>query len=310
MTLTATKPVRLRFGDSRFSRWADRHRRLVLITPALIFVVAMIGIPLGWTVWLSLTDAEGSVRTPYDFIGLGNYISVFTDTERFWPAAIRTAVFTTAALVLELTFGMMIALLLRRPFKAQGPVRVAILLPFVATPVAIAMMWRLILDPNIGAANQLLGLVGIPPQPWLSGTVTAMPTLILIDVWQFTPMITIILLAGLTALPDEPDEASRIDGANAWQRFWYVTLPLMRPVIVVAAILRCIDAFKTFDLLYVAKGEGGGSFHEAETLNIYAYGLSFRYYEFGLASTVLIVFFFLIVITMLLINLARKPRRP
>lgn len=275
----------------------------------MIFVAILIGFPLGWTVYLSLTDAHGSVRAPAHFAGFSNYLSVLSDTDRFWPAVIRTGIFTFGALAVELAAGMGIALLLWRPFKGQKWVRVSILLPFVATPVAIAMMWRLIFDPNIGFANRVLGWVGIPAQPWLSSPETTLPTLMFVDIWEFTPMIAIILLAGLTSLSEEPDEAARIDGANAWQRFRYVTLPLLRPVVIVAVLLRSIDALKTFDLLYVTKGQGGGSFHEAETLNIYVYGLSFKYNDFGVASAVLIIFFLMILVFMWLITFRRKESR-
>jgi len=272
----------------------------------MIFVTLLIGFPLGWTLYLSLTNAQGSVRSPFDFIGFENYLSVLTDTERFWPAASRTGIFTFGALALELIAGMGIALLLRRAFRGQKWVRVSMLLPFVATPVAVAMMWRLILEPNIGFANQFLSWFGIPAQPWLSNPETSLATLLLVDVWEFTPMVAIILLAGLTSLPEEPDEAARIDGASAWQRFWYVTFPLVKPVVIVAIVLRAIDALKTFDLLYVTKGQGGGSFHEAETLNIYVYGLSFQYNDFGVASAVLIIFFLMILAVMWLLTLRKK----
>ena len=149
---------------------------------------------------------------------------------------------------------MAIALLLWRPFRGEKWVRVAILLPLVATPVAVGMMWRLIFDPNIGMANQVLGWVGIAPQPWLAGQHTALPTTIFIDVWQWTPMVVLILLAGLTSLSDEPQEAARIDGASTWQRFRHVTLPLLMPTVIVAILLRGIDALKTFDILYATKG--------------------------------------------------------
>jgi len=308
MSVTATSVPAGEKITSReaISRWANRHRKWLFASPAMIFVLVLIGFPLAWTVYLSLTNAQGSVRAPAEFIGLKNYVSVLTDTDRFWPAVARTGVFTFGSLAVELVAGMCIALLLWRPFKGQKWVRVAVLLPFVATPVAIAMMWKLIFDPNIGFANQLLGMVGIPAQPWLSEPATTLPTLMFVDVWEFTPMIAVILLAGLTSLSDEPDEAARIDGATAWQRFWYVTLPLLRPVVIVAIVLRSIDALKTFDLLYTTKGQGGGSFHEAETLNIYVYGLSFKYNDFGLSSAVLIIFFLLIVAIMWILTFRKK----
>ncbi len=296
-------------GWTAVSDWSNKHRKWVLAAPAMAFTAVLIGFPLLWTLYLSITDASGSVRAEKEFVGLSNYLQVLTDTDRFWPAVARTFVFTVGALVLEMVLGMCIALLLRRPFRGQKWVRVAVLLPFVATPVAVAMMWRLIFEPNIGAANRLLGFFGIPPQPWLSSVDTTLPTLIFVDVWEFTPMIAVILLAGLTSLSDEQDEAAKIDGASTWQRFWFVTLPLLRPMVIVAVILRAIDALKTFDLLYTTKGQGGGSFHEAETLNIYVYGLSFNYNDYGVASAVLILFFLMIVAIMTLLTIRRRDRQ-
>jgi multiple sugar transport system permease protein len=294
--------------SNNFSNWANKHRKWLFAAPAMIFVGLLIAIPLGWTVYLSFTDAQGSVRNPSDFIGLENYLQVLTDTSRFWPAVARTFIFTIGALVVELVLGMGIALLLWRPFRGEKWVRVAILLPLVATPVAVGMMWRLIFDPNIGFANQVLNWFGIPSQPWLSGQTTALPTLIFVDIWQWTPMIVLILLAGLTSLSDEPDEAARIDGASAWQRFWYVTLPLLKATVIVAVLLRSIDALKTFDILYATKGKGGGSFHEVETLNVYVFGVSFDYSDYGIASTVLILFFLIIIACMWVLTFRRKDR--
>ena len=291
-----------------YSDWANRHRKWLFASPAIILVGLLITIPLVWTIYLSLTNSEGSVRSDHQFIGFDNYAEVFADVDRFWPAVVRTFIFTGSVLIIELVLGMAIALLLRRPFRGERWVRVAILLPLVATPVAIGMMWKLIFDPNIGFANQALGFFGIAPQPWLSGEFTALPTLMFVDIWQWTPMVVLILLAGLTSLSEEPDEAARIDGASAAQRFWFVTLPLMRTTVIVAILLRSIDALKTFDILYATKGKGGGSFNEVETLNIYAYGLSFDYNDYGVASAVLIIFFLLIIAIMWLITFKRKEK--
>jgi len=289
-----------------YSAWANRHRKWFFAAPAMIFVGLLIVVPLAWTGYLSLTDSQGSVRAESNFVGIANYLQVLGDTERFWPAVLRTFTFTGGAVATEMVLGMGIALLLWRPFKGEKWVRVAILLPLVATPVAVGMMWRLIFDPNIGFANQLLSWFGIPAQPWLSGQTTALPTLIFVDVWQWTPMVVLILLAGLTSLSEEPDEAARVDGANAWQRFRYVTLPLLRSTVIVAIVLRGIDALKTFDILYSTKGKGGGSFHEVETLNVYAFGLSFDYNDYGISSTVLILFFLLIIVIMWMVTHRRK----
>lgn len=292
----------------RYSLWANKHRKWVFAAPAIAFVGVMIIFPIGWTLYLSLTDASGSVRNAFDFVGLQNYLAVLTDTTRFWPAVGRTVYFTVGALGLELVFGVAIALLLWKPFRGQKWVRVIILLPLVATPVAVGMMWRLIFEPNIGFANEFLSWFGIAAQPWLTDPDSALSTLIFIDVWQWTPMVTLIVLAGLLALPDEPLEAAMVDGATAWQRLWYVTLPLVFPTIMAAAVLRGIDALKTFDILYATKGKGGGSFHEVETLNIYGYGLSFDYNRYGVSSTVLILFFLMIIGFIWLLSLRRKKK--
>ncbi|WP_206079941.1 carbohydrate ABC transporter permease [Propioniciclava coleopterorum] len=292
--------------QSAYSRWANRHRRWLFAAPAMVFIALLIIFPIIWTLWLSLTDASGSVRAEASFIGIDNYVTVLTDTTRFWPAVGRTALFTGVVLFFEMIFGLGIALLLWRPFRGEKWVRVAILLPLVATPVAVGMMWRLIFDPTIGPVNKILGVVGIPPQPWLAGELTALPTTMFMDIWQWTPMVALIILAGLTSLSDEPFEAARVDGASAWQTFRYITLPMLSSTLIVALMLRGIDALKTFDILLAAKGKGGGSFNEVETLNLYGYGLSFDYNEYGLSSTVLILFFIIIVASIFLLTRKRE----
>jgi multiple sugar transport system permease protein len=296
----------LSVGTPPWARWANTHRKWLFAAPAMAFVAVLIIFPLGWTIYLSLTDAEGSVRAAKEFVGFANFAEVLTDTDRFWPATGRTILFTGVVLAVEVTLGMAIALLLWRPFRGEKWVRVAILMPLVATPVAVGMMWRLIFDPNIGLANTVIGWFGIPPQPWLAGESTALATTMFIDIWQWTPMVVLILLAGLTSLSEEPQEAALIDGASSWQRFRFITLPLLMPTVIVAILLRGIDALKTFDILYATKGKGGGSFHEVETLNVYAYGLSFDYNKYGISSTVLIIFFLIIVGSMWLLTSRKK----
>lgn len=289
-------------------RFVNRHRKWVLAGPAVAFITLMISFPLAYTLWLSLTNASGSVTKAKRFIGLKNYVEVLIGDDRFWPAVGRTVVFTTGAVVIELAFGMIIALLLRRAFRGERWVRIAILMPLVATPVAVGMMWLLIFQPTIGAANEVLRQLRLPAQPWLSSPEQALPTLMFVDIWQWTPMVVLILLAGLTTLPDEPDEAARVDGANAWQRFRHVTLPLLGPTVMTAVLLRSIDALKTFDILYATKGKGGGSSHEAETLNVLAYSYSFDYNDYGLASAVLVLFFVMIVAACGVLLFSRRRR--
>lgn len=306
MSDVAIAPPRETRPSGAFSLWVNSRLKWLFISPAVIFVVLMIVFPIGYTVYLSFTDAAGSVNRPRSFIGFDNYAMWLSDMARFWPATGRTAYFTLVAVAIELLLGLAIALLLRKPFRGQGLVRVFILLPLVATPVAVGMMWLLIFEPSIGFANELLSWLNLPAQGWLSAKDQALNTLIFIDIWQWTPMMTLILLAGLSTLPDEPDEAARVDGASPWQRLRYVTLPLLMPTIGAAVILRSIDALKTFDIIYATKGRGGGSSNEAETLNILAYGESFEYSQYGRASAVLMLFFTLIVVVLAVLALLRK----
>lgn len=285
--------------------WIDRHLKLVFTAPAIAFVAILIVFPIAYTVFLSFTDSASSVSRPFSFVGFDNYSRWLGDFERFWPATARTAYFTVTALVIELVLGLSIALLLRKTFRGQSLVRVFILLPLVATPVAVGMMWLLIFEPSIGFANVLMKSLGLGPQLWLSGTDSALNTLIFIDVWQWTPMVVLILLAGLSTLPEEPDEAARVDGANVWQRFVHITLPLLMPTIAAAAILRSIDAMKTFDIIYATKGRTGGSNNEAETLNMLAYNESFGNSQYGSAAALLMLFLLFIVIILTALTILR-----
>ncbi len=263
-----------------------------MVLPALLTIAGLILFPILYTLNLSLTDTSGPASAgPAPYNGFENYAAALTDTNRFWPAVWRTALFTLGALSLELVLGISIALLLRRPFRGDKAIRTVIMIPLVTSPVAVGAVWLLMLDPNIGFVNNALGRLGVEPQGWLTSPSQAFGTLIAIDVWQWTPLIVLIMLAGLAGLPEDPEEAALIDGANAWQRIRHVTLPLLRNTIIVAAVLRGIDALKTFDLIYATKGPGGGSSNEAETLNVYVYGLSFDYMEYGLAAAILVLFF-------------------
>ncbi|WP_320779900.1 sugar ABC transporter permease [Streptomyces sp. CRN 30] len=269
---------------------ANRRLKWAMLAPALLFVGLMIVFPLAFTAQLSVTDAFGAVNAGKEFTGLTNFTDALGDTRRFWPAVGRTVVFTVGAVLLETALGLALAMLLRRPFRGMRWVRTVLIIPLLATPVAIGILWLLILDPTNGIANHLLEAVGLPRQEFLGSVGQSLPTLMLIDVWQWTPMMTLLLLAGLTTLPEEPEEAALVDGAGPWQRFRYVTLPMLAPTLATALVLRAVDALKTFDLLYATKGAGGGSDFEVETLNVYAYGLTFDYQEYGLAAAVLVLF--------------------
>ncbi|MEV0612175.1 sugar ABC transporter permease [Nonomuraea sp. NPDC050404] len=277
-------------GRARSFEQANRRLRWMMLTPALAFVGLMIIFPLVFTLNLAFTDAFGAVNAGKDYVGLRNFGDALTDGRRFWPAVQRTVLFTIGAVAIETVLGLALAMLMRRPFRGIRWVRTVLIIPLLTTPVAVGILWLLILDPTNGIANHLLTSVGIPPQEFLGSVSQSLPLLMLIDVWQWTPMMTLLLLAGLSTLPEEPEEAAHVDGAGVWQRFRYVILPMLLPTLLTALVLRAIDALKTFDILYATKGPGGGSSFEVETLNVYAYGLTFDYQEYGLASAVLVLF--------------------
>jgi multiple sugar transport system permease protein len=240
---------------------------------------------------------------PPKFVGFDNYVAIFQDL-RFLAATIKTLVYVVLAVGFELALGTAFALLLHREFVGRGPVRTILLLPMVATPVAIALVWMLMFDPASGVLNYLLSLVRLPPSLWTSDATLAIPALVLVDVWQWTPLVMLIVLGGLSALPKEPFEAAKIDGASPLQTFRYLILPLLRPYIVVAALFRGIDALKTFDTIFVITG--GGPAFASETLNLYIYSTAFEYMHMGYSSAMLVVFFCIVLGLSLVLIRARR----
>ncbi len=287
------------------SRWVEKHLRYIFTLPAVLFVLVMMVFPIIYTMRLSFTDWSMSAQTPPLWVGIKNYAALLTQDHRFWGAVWRTLYFTVLAVSVETVLGVAIALVLNRDFPGKNLVKTIFLLPMVATPVAIGMVWLLIYEPTIGFANYFLRLLHLPPMLWIASPKQALPALALVDVWQWTPMITLITLAGLTSLPKDPYEASLVDGANPWQRVWLITLPLLRPTIVAALTLRSIDALKTFDIIYTMTQGGPG--YASETLNIYSFVLGFQYFQMGMASSLLIIFFALVLGAAIILNWARRP---
>lgn len=285
------------------TNWFDRNLKWIYTLPAVLFVLLMMVFPILYTVRISFYEWSMSAKTPPKWVGLDNYIALITDG-RFWDTVQQTFVFTFGALIVQTVLGVAIAVLLHRNFFGKNLVKTLFLLPMVATPVAMGLVWMLIYEPSIGAANMLLKLIGLEPQQWIASPTQVMPSLILIDVWQWTPMIALIVMAGLATLPTEPYEAADVDGASSWQKFYYVTLPLLRPTIVVAVMLRLIDVLKTFDIIY-ATTQGGPNM-KSETLNIYGYTLGFQYFKLGMASSLLVIFFAIVMGFTLLMIYVRK----
>jgi len=286
------------------SRFIDRYQRWLFPLPALVFVFLMMIFPLGFTLWNSFSGWSLTAGRPNTLIGAQNYIQLLSDT-RFWNAVLNTLYFTALAMAVELTLGVAIALLLdAKDYFGKRIVTSILLLPMMATPVAVAMVWLLMFEPTAGVINFLLDEMGLPEPLWIAGSNSVIPSLVLVDIWEWTPLITLITLAGLAGLPSEPFEAARVDGATYWQTLRRVTLPMLLPTISVAGLLRFIDCVKTFDIIYAMTGGGPG--FSSETLNIYTYNQAFYYFNFGYASALLVVFFTLVTGISLLVTYSRR----
>jgi len=273
-------------------RWFEKHMKAVFLAPSLIFIFLMILAPLVYNFALSFTNWSMSVNKAPEFIGLANYIESFKDP-RFLNSVWRTVVFAVIAIALETVIGIALAVLINRKFHGRRIVQALMLLPVVATPVALGMAWKLILEPSIGFANVVVQFLGFEARKFIATTsFESMLVLILIDVWEWTPLIMLMVYAGLNTIPQDPYESALIDGANRWQTFTKITLPLASSSILVAVLMRLIDVVKTFDIIY-ATTQGGPNF-ATENINIYAYLNMFSYYDFGKAAAISVLFFIVV----------------
>jgi multiple sugar transport system permease protein len=211
--------------------------------------------------------------------------------------------FSSLSLSLELVLGLLIAVYFNREFKGSEIVQAIYIFPFAATPVAVALIWRIMLNPEIGVMNYLLQSLGLPGSLWVSSPMTVIPALVMVDVWKWTPMITLIVLAGLKSLPQDPYEAARIDGANTLQIFWHITLPLIRPVLIAALMLRSLDNLKEFDMIYTITQGGPGI--SSETLYLYSYNVGFSFFKAGYGSALMVVVFLIVLAFNVVMNRLR-----
>lgn len=285
-------------------RWAHRHARWLFPAPAVLLVVAIIAYPVFYTVWMSLQEWFASSLTAPKFIGAANYQKILIGDARFRNAVGRTLYFTVLVVGAETVAGVAMALLFNREFWGRGLLRTLAILPMVATPTAIGLVFVMMYHPTLGVANYLLTVLGLAPFKWTYSSQTAIYALALVDVWQWTPLIMLIALAGLASLPREPYEAAHIDGASAVQAFRYITLPLLRPAIVVAVLFRGIDALKTFDIIYIITQ--GGPANSTETINILLFNQAFSYFNMGYASSMAVALFALVMGASLILIKVRR----
>jgi multiple sugar transport system permease protein len=291
-------------APSETSGYSRRRAYVRFLLPALIVIFAVIIFPWLFTLWMSLNDWQMGMQR--SFTGLSNYVALATD-DRFLSTIWRTLYFTILSVIAPVILGVFAAEVFHQRFPLRGVLRGIFILPMMTTPVAIALVFIMMYHPQLGILNYLLSLVGIPPQLWVYDPKTVIPALVLVETWQWTPLVMLIVLGGLAALPTEPYESALIDGASRWDMFRYITLPLVMPFLMIAIIIRAIDAVKSFDIIFVMTQGGPGT--ASETINIYLYLQAFSFFNVGHASAVVVVFFVIIVALAAVLVFVRERMR-
>lgn len=268
------KPVRAERGG---------FEAMALSAPAVLFTAGMIAFPVVYTIWLGFQSftTTGQER----FVGLANYARLVADAE-FWHGLWVTFALYVLSMALQLVLGIALAVILFNSKRIHGIVRSLLISPFMMPPVVAGMMWLVILDPSLGAANYLLQAIGLPPSDWLASPTWVIPTIALIDTWQWAPYVALIVLGGLQSLPPSVYEAAQIDGASPFRTFRRITLPLLMPTIVTATILRSVDLLRFFDIVYITTQGGPGN--ASNTLNIYGFRVGFEFFNIGYASALML----------------------
>jgi len=279
----------------------------LFLAPAVVLLLGLTVYPLLYIVRISLYRLTPAGET---FVGLENFLRLLSDPF-FFQSLGQTFLLMVGALTLEFLFGLSLALLLDSEIRARGLWRTLFLLPMILPPVVVGVIWRLIYNPNFGVLNGALQLLGVDTTrlTWLADPSVALAALVVVDVWEWTPFVFLILLAGLQAIPEEPYEAARIDGSSAWQSFRHVTLPLLAPAILVALLLRTMDLLRLFDQVFILT-QGGPGF-ATETISLYIYKTAFRFFDFGYAAAMsLVLLVATLIVSRFYLGFLQKVERP
>jgi multiple sugar transport system permease protein len=259
---------------------------LLFLVPGMAYLVLLRLAPAVFTLALSLTDWNLVELGGPTFVGFQNYIRVLQDTA-FLESVGRTVLFTIVATAVELVLGLALALLIHRDFRGKGAARAMLLTPMVITPAVVGLIWYILFHQSIGPLNWLLSLAGLDPVRWLSDPDVALISLIITDVWHWTPFMFLLCLAALQMIPQELYEAAQVDGASPGQALVYLTLPMIRDTLIVATILRSIEAFEIFAEPFVMTGGGPG--RATETLSLHIYKSAFLFFEMGYAGAMIVI---------------------
>jgi trehalose/maltose transport system permease protein len=267
-----------------------RRSAYLFLAPSLLILLLVAAWPLFRTFWLSFTDASLSIDE-VNWIGFANYKNVLSDSA-WWKSVSNTLLFTLVSVTLETLAGLGIALLLHKAFWGRGLLRAAVMVPWAIPTVVSARMWSWMFNDRVGVINDILfklGLLKNPSEPvaWLADPVLSMVALILVDVWKTTPFMTLLLLAGLQSIPLQVYQSASVDGAGPFRTFWNITLPLIKPALVVAVIFRCLDALRIFDLVYIMTSNS----RDTATMSVYARENMIDFQDIGYGSTVSVLIF-------------------
>ena len=270
----------------------ERRLAALMVSPSMLLIAIVAAYPIGYAVWLSLHEYSVRVAGLSRWAGLSNYTNALGDSE-FWAAVKTTFIFTGASVFFETLLGLAMAMAMHAAFRGQGLLRTVVLVPWAVLTVVTAVMWQTIFEPSLGFVNSLLGAVGLPDDTvWLGESPQALIVMIIADVWKTAPFMALLLLAGLQVIPNEIYEAARVDGASPWRRFTRITLPLLKPALLVALIFRTLDALRIFDLPFVlTKGANGTT-----TLSLISYETFQTNRILGLGSALAILTFIIVMI--------------
>jgi multiple sugar transport system permease protein len=265
----------------------ERRFALSLLGPALVLLLLTTTAPLIYLVWSSLQRIDLGMPWLTGFAGLGNYLKM-GDDPRFWNSLLLTFIYTGSTVILQVVVGLSLALLVMQFPRGQAPLRIAAILPIVLAPVVVGMFWRtLVLAPDFGIVDLVTRALGLGSYNWLGDPQLALISVIAIHTWQWTPFAFLVLLATLATLPPDVYEAARLDRASAWRTFIHITLPLIRPAVVMVVIMRLMTALSAFAAIFAATGGGPGS--ATEILNLYAYRTSFTELNLGYGASLAVV---------------------
>lgn len=291
------------------SRIMNRATPYLFLAPAGIVLVFALLYPIGYLTFASFFDWR--MGTPFadsTFAGLGNYVWILKDPN-FRESFMVTITFASTVVALEMVIGVGLAFMLERPIRGMSVFRTIFILPMMIAPIVVGLVWRYMYNPQFGIINKTLKKWGFDSIPWLSSPDWALPSIIIADIWQWTPFIFILSLAALQSLPKSAIEASRIDGASGWQQIVYIKIPLMMPVLVIAALLRMIDAFKVLEVIFIMTNGGPGL--STEILSLQIYKTAFISWELGRAaalSNILLAIVMVITIAMFVYTKVRDAR--